>query len=68
MAIGDVETLRFPMSFTRTTDDGTTPVIEAAATFTPTNYDVIDSHFEKVRETKEGLVEGVVIITAIRKT
>lgn len=68
MAIGDIETLRFPMTFEDDTDDGTTPVVESAAVFTATNYDSIKSQFHQIRITKEGLVQGIMIITARRLT
>ena len=68
MAIGDVETLRFPMTMSKSTDDGTTSVIEAAAVYTPTTHDIVGTQFVISNVTKEGLTEGTMIIIAIKKT
>lgn len=68
MAIGDLVTLRKPFTFTKTTDDGVTPIVESAAVFTATDYEIISSNFVETETTKEGVVLGTVVTVARRLT
>lgn len=67
MADGDITTLRIPITFDKTTDDGTTKVIEAAATFTVANFDILTSQILVNNITKEGLTEATIVIVARAK-
>jgi len=63
MAAGDIVTLRKPITFDKDTDDGTTPVIAAAAAL-GTEFDIITTQVIVGRKTKEGLSEATIVIVA----
>lgn len=63
MADGDIVTLRKPITFDKDSDDGTTPIIAAAAAL-PAEFDILTTHVEVGRKTKEGLSEATIVIVA----
>ena len=64
MANGDIVTLRKPITFDKDTDDGVTSVIEAAAVFLDTAFDILTTQIITGRKTKEGLTEATIVIVA----
>ena len=64
MTAGDIVTLRFPITVNKTSDDGTTPIVESAAVMTATDFDILRTEFVVNELTKEGETLGTVIIIA----
>ncbi len=62
MADGDIITLRIPITFDKDTDDGATPVTEAAIAMPAALVDILTTQIITGRKTKEGLTEATIVI------
>jgi len=68
MTAGDITRLAFPITINKTTDDGVTPVIEAAAAMTVTDFDILRTEFIVNEVTKEGNTLGTVVVIGRKLT